>query len=114
MFQQKDTKSVKNDLEVKKFGILPSEWQLSKYNPLTLQKMKSHDSDSDDGNACCGTGSNHDDEDDDHQKGCLERMVFSEENFLYVIFNFLVSILNLVSSYFYIYLAAFRAHTTTI
>ena len=40
MFQQKDANSVKNDLEVKKFGILPTEWQLSKYNPSTLQKMK--------------------------------------------------------------------------
>ena len=38
----------------------------------------------------------------------IEMLIFSEKNFIYQIFHISVSLLSLLSSYFYLYLAAFR------
>ena len=112
IWQQKEQKSIIDELETKKLGILPENWYFSKYNPDTIRRMRDADNWSDD-EICCGCISRNGDQEMLEDRGsCIDKLVFSEENLLYLFFNFIVSVLNLVSSYFYIYLAAFRSETS--
>ena len=80
-------------IEERRYGILSDNWEEEKDNQLEHQAI-AHEHKSN-----CFS---------EKVESCWEHLIFCEKSFLYVVFNFVVMVMCLFSSYWYMYIAAFR------